>query len=227
MIIAFSGTDGAGKSTQISALRERLAQRHNKTHYIWARGGYTPLFSAMKRVVLVLIGRRGGKLMDPSNSVEYGKRRSGAFHKLWIARSWLILAMLDLALLYGLHTRVLSRMGRVVILDRYLIDTEIDFLRHHANVFSDRSLLWRLLSRLCPTPDVHFLVTVPVDVTMSRSLQKNEPYPDTRETLEFRLSAYEAFADAAKDCIVRLDGREPLPLLFQKIDQQIPAFSRP
>lgn len=226
MIIAFSGTDGAGKSTQIAELRERLAQRNVKTHHIWARGGYTPLFSAMKRVVLTMMGRRGGKLMDPSKSVDYRKRRTGAFSKPFIARSWLILAMLDLVLLYGVHARVLSRLGGVVILDRYLIDTRIDFLRHHSNVFSDQSLLWRLLSNLCPTPDVHFLITVPVDVTMSRSLQKDEPYPDSRETLKFRLEAYEAFADSAKGSIVRLDGREPLARLFQQIDQQIPALSR-
>lgn len=227
MIIAFSGTDGAGKSTQIEALRSRLSECGVKTNYIWARGGYTPAFSLLKRLVLGAMGRKGGKLMDPSKSAEYNNRRKVAFRKPWIARIWLALAILDLALLYGIYLRILKLRGSTVVLDRYLIDTRIDFLRHHSNVFSDKSILWQLLMRVCAKPDVHFLITVPVDISMARSLQKNEPYPDSRETLEFRLTTYEAYANSACDSIVHLDGRTHLNDLFQIIDQHVPALNAP
>lgn len=224
MIIAFSGTDGAGKSTQIVALRSRLSERGVRTIYIWSRGGYTPIYSGLKRLVLTAMGRRGGKLMDPSKSTDYNRRRKLAFNRPWIARLWLILAILDLSILHAIYVRVLRFMGFTIVLDRHLIDTRLDFLRHHANVFSENLLIWKLLMLVCPKPDVHFLITVPVDVTVARSRQKKEPFPDNRETLEFRLTAYETYAYSARDDIIHLDGREPLDDLFSIIDQHVSAL---
>ena len=55
MIIAFSGTDGAGKSTQIKILVSEFSKQGFKVKYIWARGGYTPLFSALKFFLRILL----------------------------------------------------------------------------------------------------------------------------------------------------------------------------
>jgi thymidylate kinase len=224
MIICFSGTDGAGKSTQIERLSQRLAALNIEAQHIWSRGGYTPMFMALKRSIHILMGRRKNELVHDSGNANYSARRSKALRKPWVARFWLSLAILDLALLYGVYVRVLSLLGRTVILDRYMIDTRIDFLRHHSAFFSDRSPLWRVVCRVVPTPDVHFLLTVPVEVSLARSKEKNEPYPDSLETLEFRLAAYQEFAEANLECVVILDGREPLEVLFEKIDQHIPVL---
>lgn len=225
MIICFSGTDGAGKSTQIDALRQRLASVDIRTEYVWARGGYTPVFVALKRLLHLLMGRRSNETARSSSNAAYSARRSVALSKPWIARLWLILAMLDLLMLYAVYVRCLSMRGRWVILDRYLIDTRIDFLRNHAYVFSEKSLLWRLVCWTAPKPHVHFLLTVPVAVSEARSRQKNEPYPDSTETLVFRLAAYEEFARDRGGAIVHLDGRESVEELFRQIDRHIPALT--
>lgn len=225
MIICFSGTDGAGKSTQIDLLRKKFASVGVSTSYVWARGGYTPGFVALKRLLHILMGRRRNELAHSAGNADYNARRSVAFSKPWIARLWLTLAMLDMLALYAVYVRTLSMLGRMVILDRYLIDTRIDFMRHHARGFSENSLLWRLLCRMVPKPDVHFLLTVPVEVSEARSRQKNEPYPDSTETLAFRLAAYEEFVRKSGGAIVHLDGREPVEELSRQIEGHIPALT--
>ena len=51
MIVVFSGTDGSGKSTQIKILINEFRKQGFRAKYIWARGGYTPLFSALKKIL--------------------------------------------------------------------------------------------------------------------------------------------------------------------------------
>ena len=55
-LISFSGVDCSGKSTQISAVIDRMRQRGERPFYIWLRVGYTPLFSALKDVMRRLFG---------------------------------------------------------------------------------------------------------------------------------------------------------------------------
>ena len=41
-MIAFSGLDGAGKSTQIDLLRKKFLNERKSVFVFWSRGGYTP-----------------------------------------------------------------------------------------------------------------------------------------------------------------------------------------
>ena len=58
-IIVFSGLDGAGKSTQIDLLLTEFHKRERFVTCIWSRGGYTPIFNAIKNLARRLSGRRG------------------------------------------------------------------------------------------------------------------------------------------------------------------------
>ena len=80
--------------------------------------------------------------------------------------------------------------GFVVVCDRYIEDTEIDFKKNFPNNFDSSSRLWRLVKLIIPTPKYSFLLYVPVGITLIRSKQKNEPFPDSAETLQFRLDLY-------------------------------------
>ena len=54
LIIAFSGTDGAGKSTQSQILRRRLLKDGYKPVHIWAWAGHTPQMASLKRLAVSL-----------------------------------------------------------------------------------------------------------------------------------------------------------------------------
>ena len=49
MIVAISGLDGAGKSTQIDLLSKSLSAKGVRVRFLWARGGYTPGFEFIKK----------------------------------------------------------------------------------------------------------------------------------------------------------------------------------
>ena len=90
-LIAFSGLDGAGKSTQIELLCARLRAGGLEPTVVWVRGGYTPIFERVKSVVR----RAGGRHVPPPGP---GVRRSQALGRGWLRRLWLAAALLDFRL---------------------------------------------------------------------------------------------------------------------------------
>ena len=128
MIIVFSGTDGSGKSTQIEMISNYLESNQYKIKVVWGRGGYTPLFSSLKKILRVLLTKKIPQAGISQSRDKMLKRKS-------ISKTWLTIAILDLFLFYGLYVRILSLFGFVVICDRYIEDTEIDFRRNFPNDF--------------------------------------------------------------------------------------------
>jgi len=110
MVIVFSGLDGAGKSTQIELLLEYLRQQGQRPVYLWVRGEYTPVFSAVKAFVRRL---SGGRVVPPSG---HSTARTQAMGQPWKRRLWLTLALLDLVLVYGVQVRWWRWRGRSVVL---------------------------------------------------------------------------------------------------------------
>jgi thymidylate kinase len=181
--IVFSGTDGSGKSTQIRLLKFFLNKQNFKVRILWARGGYTPIFSFLKKFLRMLLNN---KMPMPGNNPS----RRNLFKKGYVSKIWLNIAILDLLIFFNLYIRLLNLLGFFVICDRYIKDTEIDFRRNFPNVFNSNSLLWKLLVFSSPTPDQCFLLYVSVKVSLVRSKIKGEPFPDTPDTLKFRLQSY-------------------------------------
>ncbi len=218
MLIVFSGTDGAGKSTQISTLTQSLESSGYRTRNLWARGGYTPLMLKAKTLLLTLFGRRGNSQgFDKARSKQYVDRRANLMSRPVVARVWLAVAIVDLILLYGIYVRLLSLSGRVIICDRYVGDTRIDFERNFPGQFRRNGPLWRVLGRLAPNPDLYFVLTVPVEVSQERSQLKNEPFPDDAETLFFRYREYRESPEFNGPEVIRLDGSEPLDAVTRKM----------
>jgi thymidylate kinase len=183
-LVAFSGLDGCGKSTQIAALRARLERDGRTTAVVWTRGGYTPLFEGVKTLARRLAG---GRLPPAGPSAE----RSDALARTWMRRLWLMCAIVDLAVVFGVKVRLLRCCGRVVLCDRYLHDSLIDFrLMFGADAFEDR-WLWRLMANVVPAPDVAFLLLLPAADSVQRSERKGDPFCDpTREILARRVADY-------------------------------------
>lgn len=209
LLVAFSGLDGAGKSTQIALLAAHLRSQGQDPVVIWTRGGYTPLFSALKKLLRRLSGERMVPQAGPS------QQRSQTMAQPAILRLWLSLAMLDMMWVYGARVRTERWRGRPVICDRYLWDTEIDFRLNFPQARFDRWLIWRLLVRITPRPDAAFLLSIPVDVSVHRSRLKDEPFPTPPELLAWRTEIYDIAAQ--RDSLLVLDGERPADQLASEI----------
>ena len=184
MIVVFSGVDGAGKSTQIDILKEQIEGQGLSVISVWSRGGYTPGFELLKKFLRIALGK---KVISSGKSA----RRDKIMSKSFVNYLWLIMAMLDLLILYAIIFRVKSLLGKVVICDRYLGDTFIDFSLNFPNSDFEKMWLWKLLVAISPKPDVSFLFILPVEESMRRSKLKKEPFPDSRDTLKNRIDIYQ------------------------------------
>lgn len=183
MIIALSGMDGSGKSTQVSILQEFFSSNGKASIILWTRGGYTPGFLWLKSLLRVILGRH---LPPPGKSPS----RDNSLSRPFVARLWLSIAIIDLLFYLGIYLRLQHIRGRVVICDRYIDDTRLDFKRNFPHISFENFLLWRVLEWAVPVPDVSLLLWIPVEFSLNRSINKNEPFPDNEETLQWRLESY-------------------------------------
>lgn len=211
-VITLSGIDCAGKSTQINLLMEHLRHSGKKPVYLWTRGGYTGPFNVLKGVVRHIMGKKA----LPSGR---NKEREKVIKKPWVRNLWLTLAIVDLLFVYGVYIRLIRISGRVIVADRYLWDTWIDFRLNFPEVNIDRWLLWKALKFLAPKPDHAFLLLIPVEESIRRAGQKDEPFPDSEETLKKRLGYYRKLSLAA--CWSVLDCMRPVEEIANEITENI------
>lgn len=213
MLMSFSGLDGAGKTTQIELLVSRLKSAGYKPVVIWARGGYTSGVGALKKLLRQISRNR---IIPPSG---HSQKREKMLAKPIIRRVWLLMAIIDLIWILGVKARWSRWRGKVVICDRYLWDTEVDFKINFPNEHVDRWWLWRMLRCLASKPDLAFALLVPVPESLIRSAKKNEPFPDAPGVLEKRLRAYQEMSDWTGWRI--LDGCRPIEDLASEIWEKI------
>lgn len=217
LIITFSGLDGAGKSTQMERVRACLEIQGRRTVRFWSRGGYTPGMEALKRWL-----RRSApdRVPPPGQSLQ----RNRMFARRWVRRGWLALAILDLLFLYAVRMRCLRRLGCVVLCDRYLWDTAIDFELNFPQEKTANWRLWRWLARLSPRPDQAFLFLLSLDEADKRLKAKQEPFPQDKATLRRRHDLYTQLAREQHSFqVIQTDLH--LDRVTEKILERLPALN--
>ncbi len=179
-----------------------------KPTYLWTRGGYTGPFNTLKSLVRLIIGKK----VPPSGRNE---KRDLVIKKPLVRNVWLALAIVDLVFVYGVYVRLLRWSGRVIVADRYLWDTWIDFRLNFAEVNVDSWFLWKILAWFTPKPDHAFLLLIPTEESIRRSKQKNEPFPDSEETLKKRLEYYKELSSTVNWTV--LDCMRPVEEISDEI----------
>ena len=187
MIIAFSGTDGAGKSTQITRLAEVLDASGRQTRVVWFRPGYSSDVEAVKRGWRRL---RGGRALKAGPSAE----RSRILSRPGVKRAWLAMALVDTWIQCAVKLRFWSISGEIVLCDRYLRDAELDLELEFPDLVLEQWLPWRLLRAMCPKPDVRLLLLLPSEEAQRRCELKQEPFPPSPEARQLREQAYQDLA---------------------------------
>lgn len=214
MLVTFSGLDGAGKTTQIERLGSRLEKHGKKIARLWGRGGYTPGFEWLKTFLRAVSGRR---LPPPGKS----STREARISSPRIQKLWLTIALLDMIFYWGLYLRLRMLLGYVVICDRYIGDTYLDFLHNFPDSGFQNYWLWHILRRVVPVPDSSFVLWLPVSDALERLSEKNEPFPDDKATLAWRLKMYldsDVFNET-NNC--KIDCRQDIEVISEKIYSQV------
>ena len=213
MLISFSGIDSAGKSTQILKVVEYFKSRGRKTKVIWSRGGYTPLFNIFKSILRKITDNA---LPRPGDSIH----RNKTFKKKWVQVIWFNIALLDMILFYALYFRLLKMWGFIVIADRYLWDTFIDFeLKFQKDSF-EKNILWKTLVFLSTRPDPSIILIIPIEESMRRSKLKKEPFSENLIQRKKRLGLYKDLIEKSKwDYII--DGMKPIDEVWLNIRNKL------
>ncbi len=221
-LFIFSGIDGAGKTTQIDRIADLCVSLGLRPVTVWARGGYTRGVNLAKTIL-----RRGSRqrIVPPSGP---SAQRTRAFANPLVRKLWLIIAIVDLIRVYAFGVRWQIARGRIVLCDRYLQDTLLDFQLNYPSENVEDWLLWRLLVWSSPLPNAQFLLLVPMEVSQQRSKEKNEPFPCSKEVLESRLDAYRRWAASPTHWTV-VDGERPreemLLTIVGEIRRSTPQFT--
>ncbi len=160
MLIAFSGVDGSGKTTQVDLLEESF-QRIN-VNVIRIRSRWRPLLSLPLLVILRRLGyarvhRAGGVYI-----VETRLPPRGGLTSLWC-----VLTQIENIVKTGVKLLFPLILGRIVICDRYALDMVVDGMAGLNDQPGHTRLGFQLL-RLLPKPDFSFFMDTDPEVAFKR-----------------------------------------------------------
>lgn len=216
-VVAFSGLDGAGKSSQATALADALERLGYEAEVHWAPvDGHRvlELASAAPKAVLRRVRRGSFREEFGSESVmsSYGETPREA-HGLqravregWVALNATVTATSQLATALRAGTR-----GRVVIFDRHALDAAVRLRVLYGGEFPAQKAIVRAL---WPRTRLAYLLEIPAEVARARK-------PDDIWSLE-QLRAQERMlrAEAPRFGVRVVDGQRPREELCAEIARE-------
>lgn len=180
-MIAFSGIDCSGKSTQIEIVVKYLEKVGKKPRVIWSRGGYTPWIEAFKTMI------RPDKNYSKEEKEAYRASISASGRK---SKLLLWASICDLIRYYGIVFRLIELRGTTIVCDRYIWDTYIDFKIKYPGIDFENWAVWKLLMLTYKKPKQSFIFTIPAEESVRRSALKDDPHPEPIETRIKRIELY-------------------------------------
>ena len=172
-VITFSGLDGSGKTTQAEALRNTLVTLGFDAVVVWAKLTRNPSLNMIARPVKAVLSflqiSRGKHAITATststNSFDAGKelrreRRS-------VSLAWTTTVALVNALSQRRTTRYHLKRGRIVIRDRYTLDSVVH-LRYRYGEQDNFRFQAKLIDMLSTRPLRAYLLAVPAEVALAR-----------------------------------------------------------
>ena len=173
MIVSFSGIDGSGKTVHVRSLVSAFEIAEVKAHTFWSRFGS----SAQKSD----LDRPGSETVRTSDTATSLARRRQKLRNPALRLGWLLYNLASLVLRYNWQVRLRRWLGDVVICDRYIYDAVVEI---SASLPDDPGLSrWAewVLPRLCPRPDVAWLMDAPADLSVARQADENRSMASCEE----------------------------------------------
>lgn len=219
ILIALSGVDCAGKSTQRDFLVAVLRARGHSPRTVYTRPGYTPGLRVAKRLLRALgLMHKPGRSRVSEAPSRFPRRAANLGHPLE-RRLWLTAALLDLLWLYAVRIRLWRARGLTVVCNRYLLDALVDFRVNFPGERVEEGRLCRLLRRFSARPEAAFCLLVTAGETSARARAKARFHRETPEVLEQRWREYRALSE---DLGVQvLDGARPVTEIARSIQERV------
>jgi thymidylate kinase len=227
-IVAFSGLDGSGKSTQVGLLLATLAHLDVAVATYRRPLGQSALLRAIRRSgkqVLEAVSRgtdeQGepslpsegtapppGRRWDPNPPTKRLRERSAL-----ATRAWAALVAATIASHYALAAARNARRGRVLVFDRYQLDAvaQLHFFYARGGRLGFANAIVR---RLCPDPICAFLLDVPAE----RAAARKDLQYDVRE-LKQQATLLRQHAGELRVAV--LDGERPVEELAELIARRV------
>lgn len=188
LVIAVSGMDGAGKSTAIEVLRQLCTDLELSHEVVWLRAGNSDLMQALNRALRRVLGawlKRTTNDRQRESGPPTGVQPERRINHRGLATLWYWLALSELLL----RTRLTLCRGRlrrrVVICDRYLLDSLVDLVIRCDRRESIGDLARRAPGRWFPHPDLGIVLQVEAEAAFARKEQEF-----TREQMSVRARLY-------------------------------------
>lgn len=213
-VVALSGLDGAGKSTQAHLLAVALHALGQDAAVEWARLGYAASLDRWAAPVkrLLSLRRPGPERPATSAAVELGAKRPVTRPVLLDAVWAGVVAAAEVAdarRRQGPHAAA----GRVVVSDRYLLDALVHLSDRYGGPLASAPGR-RLLRQWLPAASVPLLLELPPDVAFAR-----KPGEWSLEDLTRHAAAYAVEAD--RNGVARLDATLAPHVLAAQIGSRV------
>jgi thymidylate kinase len=215
-VIALSGIDGSGKSSQARLLREALERLGYEAVVEWTPFGQNAwldrigepakrLLSRSRRLRLAEPAHESGLERTPGTAL---RERSAAVNQVWATVVAFANALSQLQTI-ARHTR----RGRIVVYDRYALDSTVQ-LRFRYGPNGRFSLQRRLIGLMAPRPLAAFYLEIPPQTSLERK-DDRWTLADLETQTRLYLEEYECRGT------VRLDGLRPRDELAAAIGEAV------